>query len=50
VIGSGLSHLLSGERQLVIKSPFLQIAIPARFVRFEEMAKEFSPDIKKPGR
>jgi hypothetical protein len=39
VIGSGLSYLLSGERQLATKSPFLQIAIPARFVRFEEMAK-----------
>jgi len=36
VIGSGLSHLLSGERQLVTNSPFLQIAIPARFVLFEE--------------
>jgi hypothetical protein len=32
VIGPGLSHLLSGERQLCTKKSPPPIAIPARFV------------------
>ncbi len=36
VIGPGLSHLLSGERQLCTTKSLPPIAIPARFVFMEE--------------
>jgi cell division protein FtsL len=46
VIGPGLSHLLSGERQLCSTKSLPPIAIPARFVFLERAAQDFA-QVKK---